>query len=178
MKSCFLLFCLAAGISVRAQQAATTPQTTITAAELDYRRDGSNYLLDLKQGQPVIASLAAFMEKEKLAGASISGIGAVRKVEIAYYDIIAKKYKYKKFDPSMEVLSLTGNIGYFENKPVVHAHVALADSGYAVHGGHLKEAEVSLILEIFITPTSKPITREWNKDFPELRTMTIIREDK
>jgi predicted DNA-binding protein with PD1-like motif len=178
MKSCFLLLCLLTGFTANAQQTVSPPQKPITAAELDYRKDGNNYLLDLKRGQPVIASLAAFMEKEKLAGASISGIGAVEHIEIAYYDIVTKKYKYKKFEPSMEVLSLTGNIGYFENKPIVHAHVALADSNYTVHGGHLKEAQVSLILEIFIVPTTKPITREWNKDFPELRTMTVVREDK
>lgn len=153
----------------------TTP-AAITAADLDYRKDGNNYLLVLKRGQSVIASLTAFMEKEKLPGASISGIGAVQNVEVAYYDLETKKYKYKKFEPSMEVLSLNGNLGYFENKPIVHAHIALAGPDYTVHGGHVKEAVVSLILEIFITPTTKPITREWNKEFPELRTMTSMRE--
>jgi predicted DNA-binding protein with PD1-like motif len=148
----------------------------ITAADLDYRKDGNNYLLVLKAGQPLIASLTAFMEKEKLPGASISGIGAVKNVEVAYYDLDNKKYKYQKFGPSMEVLSLNGNLGYFENKPVVHAHIALAASDFTVHGGHVKEAEVSIILEIFITPTSKPITREWNQEFPEVRTMTKVRD--
>ncbi len=156
-------------------QVATTP-VKISAADLDYRKDGNNYLLVIKRGQPLIASLTAFMEKEKLPGASISGIGAVQNVEVAYYDLNEKKYKYKKFEPSMEVLSLSGNLGYFENKPIVHAHIALGGSDFNVHGGHVKEAEVSLILEIFITLTTKPITREWNKDLPELRTMTSVRE--
>lgn len=156
----------------------TSAQTAkpITANYLDYRKDGAGYLLVLKAGQPVVASLNAFMEKEKLPGAYFSGIGAVKNIEIAYYNIDQKKYVYKKFAPSMEVLSLNGNIGYFESKPIVHPHIALAASDYTVHGGHLKEAEVSLILEIFITPTSKAITREWNKDFPELKTMTTIRD--
>jgi predicted DNA-binding protein with PD1-like motif len=159
-----------------AQVTSVTTPAAITAADLDYRKDGNNYLLVLKRGQSVIASLTAFMEKEKLPGASISGIGAVQNVEVAYYDLEAKKYRYKKFGPSMEVLSLNGNLGYFENKPIVHAHIALAGSDFTVHGGHVKEAVVSLILEIFITPTTKPITREWNKEFPELRTMTSMSE--
>lgn len=171
MKIKALLLFLFATTSALAQ---TSP--TISADALDYRKDGSNYLLVLKRGQPVIASLTAFMQKEKLPGASISGIGAIHKVEVAYYNLEAKKYQYKKFEPSMEVLSLTGNLGYFENKPIVHAHVALGGSDYNVVGGHLKEAEVSLILEIFITPTSKPITREWNSEFAELRTMTTVKE--
>ncbi|WP_170982761.1 PPC domain-containing DNA-binding protein [Dyadobacter frigoris] len=156
-------------------QVVTAP-AKISATDLDYRKDGNNYLLVIKRGQPLIASLTAFMESEKLPGASISGIGAVQHVEIGYYDLDEKKYKYKRFEPSMEVLSLSGNIGYFENKPIVHAHIALAGSDFNVHGGHVKEAEVSLILEIFITPTTRPITREWNKDLPELRTMTTVRE--
>ncbi len=151
--------------------------TTVTAADLDYRKDGNGYLLVLKRGQPLIASLNAFMEKEKLPGASISGIGAVQDAEVAYYDINAKAYKYKKFEGSMEVLSLQGNIGYFENKPIVHPHITLGASDFTVHGGHVKEAIVSLILEIFITPTTKPITREWNKEFPGLRTMKTVREE-
>src|SRR5215217_4561310 len=136
----------------------------ITAAELDYRKDGNgSYLMVLKRGPALIASLNAFMAKEKLPGASISGLGAVENVEIAYYDIAKQKYKYQKFIPSMEVLSLNGNLGTFEGQPIVHAHVALADSDYVVRGGHVKEAYVSLILEITIVPTTKPITRETNK---------------
>lgn len=158
-------------------QTTTMPPKQITAADLDYRKDGNNYLLVLKRGQPLIASLNAFMEKEKLPGASISGIGAVQNTEVAYYDLETKKYKYQRFEGSMEVLALQGNLGYFENKPIVHSHITLAGPDYTVHGGHVKEAIVSLILEIFITPTTKPITREWNKDFPELRTMKTIRDE-
>ncbi len=77
----------------------------------------------------------------------------------------------------MEVLSLNGNLGTFEGAPIVHAHITLGDSDYVVRGGHVKEAVVSLILEITIVPTTKPITREWNKEFDELRTMTKVRED-
>ncbi|PJJ83498.1 PPC domain-containing DNA-binding protein [Mucilaginibacter auburnensis] len=157
---------------------ATAQVKPITAAQLDYRKDGNgSYLLVLKRGQPLIASLNAFMAKEKLPGASISGLGAVENAEIAYYDIAKQKYKYQKFTPSMEVLSLNGNLGTLEGQPIVHAHIALADSNYVVRGGHVKEAYVSLILEITIVPTTKPITREWNKEFAELRNMTTVKED-
>ena len=177
MKCKVLIVLLIVSCALHAQTTAVIAPKTITAAELDYRKDGNNYLLVLKRGQPLIASLNAFMEKEKLPGASISAIGAVQNTEVAYYDLDAKKYKYQRFERSMEVLALQGNIGYFENKPIVHAHITLAAPDFTVHGGHVKEAIVSLILEIFITPTSKPITREWNKDFPELRTMKTIRDE-
>lgn len=175
MKSILLSVILIAALAAFLPVFGQSPK--ITAGDLDYRKDGNNYLLVLKRGQPLIASLTAFMEKEKLPGASIAGIGAVHHTEIAYYNVETQKYQYKRFEPSMEVLSLQGNLGYFENKPIVHAHIALGGPDYAMYGGHVKETEVSLILEIFITPTSKPITREWNKEFAELRTMMPVREN-
>lgn len=162
-----LLFCVS---GLLAQPA------TINADSLDYRKDGNNYLLVLKKGQPVVASLNAFMEKEKLPGASFTGIGALLNPEVAYYDINARHYNYRKFSGSMEVLSLIGNIGWFEDKPVVHPHINLGAPDFTVHGGHLREAEVSLILEIFIIPTEKKIVRELNSEFPELRTMKPVKE--
>ncbi|MGE4431683.1 MAG: PPC domain-containing DNA-binding protein [Sphingobium sp.] len=152
---------------------AETPK--IKAEDLDYRRDGMGYLLVLRKGQPVVASLNAFLAKENIPGASISGIGAVENAEVAYYDIAAKQYRVTTFAPSMEVLSLKGNLGSLDGEPVVHAHIALGGADYTVHGGHLREATVSLILEIFITPTTKPIERERNNEFPELRTMKRVR---
>jgi len=170
MKKLILFLSLLITIDLSAQTVA------ISAADLDYRKDGDNYLLVLRRGQPVVASLNAFMEKEKLPGATFSGLGAVQDAEVAYYNIDMKKYAYKQFPGSMEVLSLVGNIGWFEDKPVVHPHISLGASDFTMHGGHLKEAEVSLILEIFIIPTRKKIVRELNKEFPELRTIKRIKE--
>jgi predicted DNA-binding protein with PD1-like motif len=173
---CFLLIVACSAYQVTAQDTIKQPSNSQMHTELDYRKDGNGYLLVLKRGQPVIASLNIFMAKEKLPGASIAAIGAVKEVTVAYYNIEEKRYVYQTFNPSMEVISLTGNLGYFENKPIVHSHIALAGPDYKLFGGHLKEATVSLILEIFITPTTKPITREWNKDFPEIKTMTPMKE--
>lgn len=167
-----IAFILIAFLTITAVAFAQT--NTVDAAQLDYRKDGDGYLLVLKRGQPVIASLMAFVEKEKLSGAMIQGIGAVQNAEVAYYNIDQKKYEYKKFELSMEVLSLKGNLGHIDGKPVVHAHVVLGGPDFNAYGGHLKEAEVSLILEVFITPTKKPIERELNNEFNELRTMKTL----
>ncbi|MGN6352680.1 MAG: PPC domain-containing DNA-binding protein [Parafilimonas sp.] len=170
MKKLLTLFLLFSTSALVAQTA------EVDVAALDYRKDGSNYLLVLKKGQPVIASLNAFMEKEKLPGASFTGVGAVLNPEVAYYDINTKHYNYKKFKGSMEVLSLVGNIGWFEDKSIVHTHINMGAPDFTVHGGHLREAEVSLILEVFIVPTEKKILRENNSEFPELRTMKTVKE--
>ncbi|EQB30555.1 PPC domain-containing DNA-binding protein [Sphingobium ummariense] len=168
----FLLLAAANGAPAPAPAA---PAAAVTAADLDYRKDGTGYLLVLHRGQPVVASLNAIIEKERIPGALISGIGAVEKAEVAYYDLNAKRYRTTVFEPSMEVLSLSGNLGTLDGKPIVHPHVVLGGPDFNAHGGHLREATVSLILEIFIIPTAEPITRELSKDFPELRTMKPLR---
>lgn len=172
-----LIFLLISTITISSAQTSKQQSVQkINADDLDYRKDGNGYLLVLKAGQPVIASLNAFLEKEKLPGASFSGIGAIKNAEVGYYNIDLKKYVFKTFEPSVEVLAFNGNMGYFEGKPVMHPHIAFGSSDYTVHGGHLREAVVSLVLEIFIVPTTKPITREWSQEFPELRTMKPVKE--
>lgn len=141
--------------------------------ELDYRKDGDGYLLVLKPGQKVIEGLMALEEKEKLPGAHFTAIGAVKNIDIAYYDLEAKEYKPRTFAPSAEVLSLSGSLGHLDGKPIVHAHISFAGADYVAHGGHLREAEVSLVLEVFVTPTTQNIERELSPEFPSVRTINL-----
>jgi predicted DNA-binding protein with PD1-like motif len=168
-------FALVAPLSVRAAEpapAATIATATATPGELSYRKDKDNrFLLVLQPGQKVIESLTAFMEKEQLPGAQFTAIGAVKNAEVAYYNLETKAYQPKLFRAPAEVISLSGSLGYAAGKPAVHAHIALAGPDYQIYGGHLREAEVSIVLEIFITPTSERIVREPSDEFPGVKTI-------
>jgi len=142
-------------------------------ATLDYRKEKDGYLLVLKPGQKVIESLKALTEKEHLPGAHFTAIGAVKNAEVAYYNLETKAYQPKKFETPAEVISLTGSLGYFEDKPIVHAHLAMGGPDYQIYGGHLVEAEVSIVLEIFVTPTQEKIVRELTTEFPGVRVMNL-----
>ena len=71
-----------------------------------------NYIIRLARGERIIASLKKFCQKEKIKGGFFYGLGAVDETEVAHYDVSTKKYSSKKFMLALEMVNLTGNIGF------------------------------------------------------------------
>ncbi len=98
-----------------------------------------------------------------------SMIGGCSLVEVAFFDINEKKYVSKEFVPgfsnNIEVLSMTGNIAYFEGKPVVHAHGVFSDEEYKTFGGHINKIVISITGEVIIDWLSQKIEREYDAEF-------------
>lgn len=80
----------------------------------------------------------------------VMGIGACEWVELGFYDLQKKAYKWQKFNGPLEVLSLQGNVSLDENKTMSHIHGSFAGDDYGVIGGHVKDLEVAGTLEIFL----------------------------
>lgn len=104
----------------------------------------------LEKGEEAIATLTSFVAQNKIPCGFLQGIGAIRDVELGYFDVRTGKYKTKKIKRTVEVVSLLGNISYKDKKPFVHAHVALADSQQKLMGGHFFAGTVAVTMEIFI----------------------------
>jgi predicted DNA-binding protein with PD1-like motif len=95
----------------------------------------------------VLKSLA----KERNASFSFSMIGAASMATLGYYDLDQKKYFNKDFSPEhIEVLSVTGNVGWYEDEPIVHAHGVFSDENYQCFGGHVNKLVISLTGEAVI----------------------------
>lgn len=76
----------------------------------------------------------------------IGGIGMLRDLILGYWD--GRKYVEEEIAEPVELLSLQGNLGDEEGKPVLHAHVTAGrQSGEAI-GGHLLSATVHNTAEI------------------------------
>lgn len=146
----------------------------LAETQVKYRKDKDKYLIVLQAGQDFLEAMTAFVKKEKIVGAHFTAIGALKNIQVAYYDLEKQEYKLSVlFETSAEVLSLSGSMGTIDNKPVVHAHLAFSGPDYGVKGGHLMKATTSLILEIFVTPTTKPIERELNREFKSIKTIKL-----
>jgi len=112
------------------------------------------FVLILEPGEKIKESIKKFAETKSICGFFI-GIGAVTNPEIAYFDIKNKEYVKRKLAGMFEIVNLTGNIRLnTDNKFEVHAHISLGNKDYNVIGGHLIEAEVAVVLEIFISKTA------------------------
>jgi predicted DNA-binding protein with PD1-like motif len=103
--------------------------------------------------------LTRFAEEQQIRSGSISGIGAVEKTTLAYFDVAQKKYLPQEFPISMELVSLSGNYATLNGKPFAHCHVVISGPDLAAHAGHLMKATISVTGEIYITVTANEIVR-------------------
>ena len=73
-----------------------------------------------------------------------SMIGGCSAVELAYYDIETKKYSSKTHSArNIEIITITGNVAWFEGKPWVHAHGVFGDDNHNCFGGHINRLTIS-----------------------------------
>ncbi len=126
---------------------------------------GENYLLILKRGETVIASLKEFCRKEGLKNGFFAGIGAVDQVEVAHYSVENKKYSSFKLGEPLEMISLIGNVFLGPEKElIVHAHTAFGRPNGELLGGHLVEARISGTAEILFTPLPSNLEKEFDEE--------------
>ena len=114
----------------------------------------------LDRGEEAIGTLTSFIEMHKIPCGLLQGIGALRDLEIGYFDLKVNRYRRSKIRQSMEVLSLLGNVSYVNRTPFVHAHVNLAGPGSNVRGGHLFKGIVAVTLEIYIQVFNRRLNRK------------------
>ncbi|MBN2383279.1 DNA-binding protein [bacterium] len=95
------------------------------------------YLVRLDMGSDLLEAL------EELAGSlwinmgTIELIGAVSQATIGFYNQQTQAYEMQTFERELEIVSCIGNISVRDGRPVIHAHIALADQTGQVFGGHL-----------------------------------------
>jgi len=109
---------------------------------------GPTYIVRLDAGEKIVESLKALCERDAIGGGYFNGLGAVSEAEIGHFDPAANDYASIKLSGPYEIVSLHGNITKVDGRPFIHAHIALGDKTFAVRGGHLKEAVVSVTCEI------------------------------
>ena len=118
-----------------------------------------NYLLVFDTGDDFTAGLLDFAGEQSVLFASFSAVGAFERSTIAFFDLAKKDYEKTLIDEQVEVMSLVGNIAFYEHKPKVHAHVIIGKRGGSAHGGHLMSGTVRPTLEVSLSAFDTPIVR-------------------
>ncbi|MEM3186095.1 MAG: DNA-binding protein [Conexivisphaerales archaeon] len=120
------------------------------------------YLVTANKEVPkVILDIA---KSEQIQTARVEMIGAVKEVEIAYYDHAKKKYESKVLKEDMEVISMLGNISMMRGEPILHIHGSFGRRDYSIVGGHVVKAVAEPFLEAIITPTQNKAYREYDEN--------------
>jgi len=115
---------------------------------MQYVRYGSTYVVRFEDGETFPDKFLEFLSAKGVAGGSFSGLGAMKWIRIAFFDVETLRYEDREFDEQMEVLTLVGNVALYEGQPLVHAHIALGRRDYSVLGGHLRAGIVRPTLEV------------------------------
>lgn len=122
------------------------------------------FILVLKKGENLFEGILHCANTINLKSATISGLGALDEVTVAYYYLSTKQYQTKLFAGMYELIALNGNISFVDGKRFLHIHAALGTETYDVIGGHIMDATVGPSAEISIIPLSATITREYDAD--------------
>jgi len=125
-----------------------------------YFVSGSRYIIRLDAGEKIIASLLSLCERDGIGSGFFNGLGAVGEAELGHFNPATGDYSWTKLAGSYEIVSLYGNISVVDGKPFIHAHASLGDETFAVRGGHLREAVVSVTCEITLTRFKDDIGRK------------------
>ncbi len=128
--------------------------------EVKFRKFGTAFVLRLDTGERIVEAVAEFAKKNNVTAGFFYGVGTCRRAELGFFNWKTKKYSFKKLKGDFEIISLSGNISLLANQPVVHAHIVLGDREFRAWGGHLKEAEVLAVCEIFLTTLKGKLIRE------------------
>jgi predicted DNA-binding protein with PD1-like motif len=126
--------------------------------------DGQRFLLRFDRGEEVMTLLLDWARKTKLDGAFLSGLAAVERPRLGYYDARKKGYIEREFEGEYEIASLSGNLGWDEKEPLAHIHVVISGPNFMAFGGHLYSAVVSGTLEMNVTAFGKRLSRKYNEE--------------
>lgn len=126
---------------------------------MTYTKTKSGYLMRIVKDEDVFESLKTLVKKENIKSGWISGLGAVKDMEVGYYDMGEQKYHFKRYDGVYELLSLTGNIALFDGEVALHMHGTFSGHDNAAFGGHVKTMVCGISVEIYITEYGTSITR-------------------
>jgi hypothetical protein len=122
---------------------------------------GPAYVLKPPFGSDLLKELEDFVRAEGINLAWLSGVGAVSRATIRYYDQPKQEWADLEFDQRMEVAGMTGNVSLMNGEPIVHVHITLADEEGRCFGGHLGQNTEVFNLEILLTTLSgPPVTRK------------------
>ncbi len=111
---------------------------------------GRTYLFSIRKGEDLLGALQDFCHDNQVRCGVIHAVGAVEKATFGFYEQKKKKYNKTTIDRELEILSLTGNASLYDDHPMVHAHISLADSDNRVYGGHLMAGTKVFACEVFI----------------------------
>ncbi len=124
-----------------------------------FQQFGDRFQLRIESGEELNATLKAFLVKNSITFAQMTGLGAVRSATVSYWNSTTQQYETHERNEQMEVISLIGNVSMREGEPFAHIHLGLGRHDLSMIGGHFNAAVAHPMLEIWLTPVDATVKR-------------------
>lgn len=131
---------------------------------MQFEQDNDTYIIYLEKDDRIMHSLTQFCKDHKINNGKISGIGAIKEIELGAYDLNHKKYISYDFEDIWELTSFQGNVQLKDGDPFIHAHINISNHDLDPKGGHLFEATVAVVGEFILNRINTMGKRVLNPD--------------
>ena len=112
--------------------------------------DGKAAFVRLMPGDDLLQGLNLAAAELEFDAATLSIVGAVRNLVVAYFDQEKKEYRdFLRFDEPMEISGGVGNVSLKDGKPFVHIHVTGSRADGTAVGGHLMDGTKVYMIEAY-----------------------------
>ena len=129
---------------------------------MQFKQDGNIFIIYIEQDESIMETLTQFCKSKDIVNAQISGIGAIKEIDLGAYDLKNKEYVRQFFNNLWELTSFQGNVILKDNEPFIHAHITMSDHSLDVKGGLLFEAKVGAVGEFILRKIETDGKREYD----------------
>lgn len=112
---------------------------------------GRVVVVGLRPGEDLTSKILSVAQERNVDYAIVQAIGTLSRVVLGFYDGGSKSYLKKEIVGHLELVSCIGSLAKDpDGKPLLHIHASVADSEMRVLGGHLIEATVGYLVEVYL----------------------------
>lgn len=172
-KHLFVAFLMILGVQsgVKAQEyrSATKPVAFGKAPGLKVKListvgDVKTYALIFSKGDEIVSGITEFAQKNNIQSGHYQGIGDALQIEVGWFDYSRNQFLIIPIEPA-EVTSFTGDVAWYNKRPVAHTHMSAALRDGSVKGGHLFKMIVGPTFELIFTAEPTPLYKKLNEEF-------------
>ena len=131
---------------------------------MQYKQDGDTYIIYVEQNETIMKTLTQFCKDHNIMNAQLSGIGAIKDIELGVYDLKNQEYIKELYSDIWELTSYQGNVLLKDDEPFIHAHINISDHSLSGKGGHLFEPKVAAVGEFILRKINTDGKREFDSN--------------